>query len=234
MRAAPGYTPRQHLRRLRAASSSATRSRVGTRRWSRCSTDGRRYTSGAQWLDENLCCRLATRSPSAARTARPPPPRHPGLGLLQAAGRDPGFLIGGVAEDFGPFGSRVDSGTRVRGRGQRVRHRLLRQGREVRHLPPLVGMLNNVEFDHADIFPDVAAIQRQFHHLVRTVPRRGRLIVNGEDAHLSEVLAMGCWTPVETSASMPACCPRRRPAAATATAPTSVRPHAPPSTGPRA
>jgi UDP-N-acetylmuramate: L-alanyl-gamma-D-glutamyl-meso-diaminopimelate ligase len=65
------------------------------------------------------------------------------------------------------------------------------------HYRPLVAILNNLEYDHADIFPDVAAIQRQFHHLVRTVPQRGRLIVNGHDAHLAEVLAMGCWTPVE-------------------------------------
>ena len=65
------------------------------------------------------------------------------------------------------------------------------------HYRPLVAILNNLEYDHADIFPDIAAIQRQFHHLVRTVPRRGRLIVNGEDARLAEVLAMGCWTPVE-------------------------------------
>jgi UDP-N-acetylmuramate: L-alanyl-gamma-D-glutamyl-meso-diaminopimelate ligase len=65
------------------------------------------------------------------------------------------------------------------------------------HYRPLVAILNNLEYDHADIFPDVAAIQRQFHHLVRTVPRRGRLIVNGADEHLAEVLAMGCWTPVE-------------------------------------
>ena len=65
------------------------------------------------------------------------------------------------------------------------------------HYRPLVAILNNLEYDHADIFPDVAAIQRQFHHFVRTVPRRGRLIVNGEDARLAEVLAMGCWTPVE-------------------------------------
>jgi UDP-N-acetylmuramate: L-alanyl-gamma-D-glutamyl-meso-diaminopimelate ligase len=60
-----------------------------------------------------------------------------------------------------------------------------------------VAILNNLEYDHADIFPDVAAIQRQFHHLVRTVPARGRLIVNGADGRLAEVLAMGCWTPVE-------------------------------------
>ena len=60
------------------------------------------------------------------------------------------------------------------------------------HYRPVVAILNNLEFDHADIFPDLAAIQRQFHHLVRTVPRRGRLIVNGEEAALAEVLAMGC------------------------------------------
>ncbi|HJU08672.1 MAG TPA: UDP-N-acetylmuramate:L-alanyl-gamma-D-glutamyl-meso-diaminopimelate ligase, partial [Rhodanobacteraceae bacterium] len=66
------------------------------------------------------------------------------------------------------------------------------------HYRPQIAILNNLEYDHADIFPDVAAIQRQFHHLVRTVPGNGRLIVNAEDERLSEVLAMGCWTPVET------------------------------------
>ncbi|HEX5961201.1 MAG TPA: UDP-N-acetylmuramate:L-alanyl-gamma-D-glutamyl-meso-diaminopimelate ligase [Rhodanobacteraceae bacterium] len=66
------------------------------------------------------------------------------------------------------------------------------------HYRPRIAVLNNLEYDHADIFPDVAAIQRQFHHLVRTVPGNGRLIVNAEDARLAEVLAMGCWTPVET------------------------------------
>jgi len=65
------------------------------------------------------------------------------------------------------------------------------------HYRPTVAILNNLEYDHADIFPDLAAIQRQFHHLVRIVPGNGRLIVNGEDAALAEVLAMGCWTPVE-------------------------------------
>src|SRR5690606_25564610 len=65
------------------------------------------------------------------------------------------------------------------------------------HYRPRIAILNNLEYDHADIFPDVAAIQRQFHHLVRTVPGSGRLVVNGHDARLREVLEMGCWTPVE-------------------------------------
>ncbi|MBS0582614.1 MAG: UDP-N-acetylmuramate:L-alanyl-gamma-D-glutamyl-meso-diaminopimelate ligase, partial [Proteobacteria bacterium] len=66
------------------------------------------------------------------------------------------------------------------------------------HYHAQIAILNNLEFDHADIFPDVAAIQRQFHHLVRTVPGNGRLIVNAEDRHLAEVLAMGAWSPVTT------------------------------------
>ncbi|HEV7491642.1 MAG TPA: UDP-N-acetylmuramate:L-alanyl-gamma-D-glutamyl-meso-diaminopimelate ligase [Rhodanobacteraceae bacterium] len=66
------------------------------------------------------------------------------------------------------------------------------------HYRPTVAVLNNLEYDHADIFPDVAAIQRQFHHLVRIVPGNGRLIVNAEDERLAEVLAMGAWTPVST------------------------------------
>jgi UDP-N-acetylmuramate: L-alanyl-gamma-D-glutamyl-meso-diaminopimelate ligase len=64
------------------------------------------------------------------------------------------------------------------------------------HYRAQIAILNNLEFDHADIFPDIAAIQRQFHHLVRTVPGSGRLIVNAEDERLAEVLAMGAWTPV--------------------------------------
>src|SRR5690242_11017380 len=66
------------------------------------------------------------------------------------------------------------------------------------HYRPRIAILNNLEYDHADIFPDLAAIQRQFHHLVRTVPGNGRLIVNAHEDSLAEVLAMGCWTPVET------------------------------------
>ena len=66
------------------------------------------------------------------------------------------------------------------------------------HYHAQIAILNNLEYDHADIFPDVAAIQRQFHHLVRTVPGSGRLIVNAEDPRLAEVLAMGAWSPVTT------------------------------------
>ncbi len=65
------------------------------------------------------------------------------------------------------------------------------------HYRPRTAILNNLEFDHADIYPDVASIQRQFHHLVRIVPGGGRIIWNAADARLQETLAMGCWTPLE-------------------------------------
>ena len=181
--------------------------------------DGRRYTSGAQWLAEYV---LPGRDTLAVAGTHGKTTTSTILAyLLEAAGRDPGFLIGGVAEDFGVsarLGRLPPSGA--------ARHLPPQAGEGDASLPaatgfpfvveadeydtaffdkrskfvhyrPLVAILNNLEYDHADIFPDIAAIQRQFHHLVRTVPRRGRLIVNGGDARLAEVLAMGCWTPVE-------------------------------------
>ena len=115
--------------------------------------------------------------------------------LLQAAGRDPGFLIGGVAEDFG-VSARVGAGREFVVEADEYDTAFFDKRSKFVHYRPLVAVLNNLDFDHADIIPDLAAIQRQFHHFVRTVPRRGRLVVNGEDRHLAEVLAMGCWTPV--------------------------------------
>lgn len=184
---------------------------------------GRRYTSGAQWLAEQV---LPGRDTLAVAGTHGKTTTTTILSfLLQAAGREPGFLIGGVAEDFGVSARLGRSVASAEPASARAEH-LSPQGEgedapilsdrplfvveadeydtaffdkrsKFVHYRPLVAILNNLEFDHADIFPDVAAIQRQFHHLVRTVPGRGRLIVNGEDKHLAEVLAMGCWTPVE-------------------------------------
>ncbi len=182
---------------------------------------GRRYISGAQWLAERV---LPGRDTLAVAGTHGKTTTTTILTwLLEAAGRAPGFLIGGVAEDFG-VSARLGGAAAEPSSGA-SRHLLPRgEGKEESthasrplfvveadeydtaffdkrskfvHYRPRVAILNNLEYDHADIFPDVAAIQRQFHHLVRTVPRRGRLIVNGEDARLAEVLAMGCWTPVE-------------------------------------
>ncbi|UKE47815.1 UDP-N-acetylmuramate:L-alanyl-gamma-D-glutamyl-meso-diaminopimelate ligase [Xanthomonas cerealis] len=184
---------------------------------------GRAYTSGAQWLSERV---LPGRDTLAvAGTHGKTTTTSILTWLLQAAGREPGFLIGGVAEDFGVsarLGGKASAAGGARGAAPAVAGGAAAQDAasaaerplfvveadeydtaffdkrsKFVHYRPLVAILNNLEYDHADIFPDVVAIQRQFHHLVRTVPRRGRLIVNGEDAHLHEVLAMGCWTPVE-------------------------------------
>ena len=156
--------------------------------------EGRKYTSGAQWLAENV---LPGRDTLAVAGTHGKTTTTSILTyLLQAAGREPGFLIGGVAEDFGAS-ARVGAGRDFVVEADEYDTAFFDKRSKFVHYRPLVAILNNLEYDHADIFPDVAAIQRQFHHFVRTVPRRGRLIVNGEDRHLAEVLAMGCWTPVE-------------------------------------
>ncbi len=152
------------------------------------------YTSGAQWLSEHV---LPGRDTLAVAGTHGKTTTTSILAyLLQAAGREPGFLIGGVAEDFG-VSARIGRGREFVVEADEYDTAFFDKRSKFVHYRPLVAILNNLEFDHADIFPDVAAIQRQFHHLVRTVPARGRLIVNGADVHLREVLAMGCWTPVE-------------------------------------
>ncbi|WP_448134346.1 UDP-N-acetylmuramate:L-alanyl-gamma-D-glutamyl-meso-diaminopimelate ligase [Stenotrophomonas rhizophila] len=155
---------------------------------------GQRYISGAQWLSEQV---LPGRDTLAVAGTHGKTTTTTILTwLLQAAGREPGFLIGGVAEDFG-VSARLGGGREFVVEADEYDTAFFDKRSKFVHYRPLVAILNNLEYDHADIFPDVAAIQRQFHHLVRTVPARGRLIVNGEDAYLAQVLAMGCWTPVE-------------------------------------
>ena len=155
---------------------------------------GRAYTSGAEWLRENM---LPGRDVLAVAGTHGKTTTTTILSyLLDRAGRDPGFLIGGVAEDFG-VSARTGTGREFVVEADEYDTAFFDKRSKFVHYRPLVAILNNLEYDHADIFPDVAAIQRQFHHLVRTVPRRGRLLVNGHDHHLREVLAMGCWTPVE-------------------------------------
>ena len=157
--------------------------------------EGLRYVSGAQWLGERV---LPGRDVMAVAGTHGKTTTTSILAwLLEAAGREPGFLVGGVPENFG-VSARIGSGREFVVEADEYDTAFFDKRSKFVHYRPLVAILNNLEFDHADIFPDLAAIQRQFHHLVRTVPRRGRLIVNGEEKALAEVLAMGCWTPVET------------------------------------
>ncbi|MCD7097668.1 UDP-N-acetylmuramate:L-alanyl-gamma-D-glutamyl-meso-diaminopimelate ligase [Stenotrophomonas sp. MMGLT7] len=157
--------------------------------------DARRsYTSGAQWLAEQV---LPGRTTLAVAGTHGKTTTTSILAwLLESVGRAPGFLIGGVAEDFG-VSARLGQGAEFVVEADEYDTAFFDKRSKFVHYRPWVAILNNLEYDHADIFPDVAAIQRQFHHLVRTVPGGGRLIVNGEDARLAQVLEMGCWTPVE-------------------------------------
>ena len=155
---------------------------------------GRAYSSGAQWLAEHV---LPGRTTLAVAGTHGKTTTSTILAwLLQTAGRDCGFLIGGVAEDFG-VSARLGSDPLFVVEADEYDTAFFDKRSKFVHYRPRVAILNNLEYDHADIFPDLASIQRQFHHLVRTVPGGGRLVVNGEDPHLAEVLAMGCWTPVD-------------------------------------
>ena len=119
--------------------------------------------------------------------------------ILDAAGLDPGFLVGGVPRD-------LDAVARV-GRGGPRRLFVIEADEydtaffdkrsKFLHYRPRTLVLNNLEFDHADIFRDLADMQRQFHHVVRIVPAGGRIVAGAGQRHLEEVLAMGCWSPVE-------------------------------------
>ena len=155
---------------------------------------GLKYTSGAQWLSEHV---LPGRETLAVAGTHGKTTTTSILAwLLEAAGREPGFLVGGVPENFG-VSARIGSGREFVVEADEYDTAFFDKRSKFVHYRPTVAILNNLEFDHADIFPDLAAIQRQFHHLVRIVPGRGRLIVNGEEASLQQVLDMGCWTPVE-------------------------------------
>ncbi|MBS0224885.1 MAG: UDP-N-acetylmuramate:L-alanyl-gamma-D-glutamyl-meso-diaminopimelate ligase [Proteobacteria bacterium] len=153
------------------------------------------YTSGAEWLRDHV---LPGRTTIAvAGTHGKTTTTTITTFLLEAAGRTPGFLIGGVAEDFG-VSARIGAGREFVVEADEYDTAFFDKRSKFVHYRPRVAILNNLEYDHADIFPDLAAIERQFHHLVRTVPGNGRLVVNGEDRNLKRVLEMGCWTPVET------------------------------------
>ncbi len=182
------------------------------------------YVSGPQWLAENVLhgkwvlavAGTHGKTTTAAMLAW----------ILEYAGLKPGFLIGGVPGNFG-ISARLGAPTpALTGQGGGKESPFLpmggRPGRgggetspffvieadeydtaffdkrsKFVHYRPRTAVLNNLEFDHADIFPDLAAIETQFHHLVRTLPASGLIVSNGADTNLERVLGRGCWTPVE-------------------------------------
>ena len=116
--------------------------------------------------------------------------------ILERGGQSPGFLIGGVPNDF-PVSARLTSSRLFVIEADEYDTAFFDKRSKFVHYRPRTAVLNNIEFDHADIFDDLASIERQFHHFVRTVPGSGLIIANGADASVKRVLTLGCWTPVE-------------------------------------
>jgi UDP-N-acetylmuramate: L-alanyl-gamma-D-glutamyl-meso-diaminopimelate ligase len=155
---------------------------------------GERYTSGPQWLAENI---LHTKWVLAVAGTHGKTTTSAMLAwIMEAAGKHPGFLIGGVPQNFGISARLTDSPYFVI-EADEYDTAFFDKRSKFLHYHSRTAILNNLEFDHADIFRDLAAIEQQFHHFVRTVPRSGMLVVNGVDAALARVLSLGCWTPVE-------------------------------------
>jgi UDP-N-acetylmuramate: L-alanyl-gamma-D-glutamyl-meso-diaminopimelate ligase len=163
---------------------------------------GAPYTSGPQWLAEQVLpgrhvLAVAGTHGKTSTTAML-------TWILESAGLRPGFLVGGVPQNFGVsarLGSVGNASPGVASKpfvieADEYDTAFFDKRSKFVHYRPRTVILNNLEHDHADIFPDLAAIETQFHHLVRTVPATGRIVVNARDEALQRVLARGCWSPV--------------------------------------
>jgi UDP-N-acetylmuramate: L-alanyl-gamma-D-glutamyl-meso-diaminopimelate ligase len=152
------------------------------------------YVSGPQWLAENI---LQGRWVlGVAGTHGKTTTTSMLAWILEEAGLNPSFLVGGVPQGFGVSARLTDSPFFVIEADEYDTAFCDKRSKFV-HYRPRTAILNNLEFDHADIFADLASIETQFHHLVRTLPRNGLIVVNGAEASLDRVLKRGCWTPVE-------------------------------------
>ncbi|HNP37059.1 MAG TPA: UDP-N-acetylmuramate:L-alanyl-gamma-D-glutamyl-meso-diaminopimelate ligase [Woeseiaceae bacterium] len=154
-----------------------------------------RYMSGPAWLAEHV---LRGRHVFAVAGTHGKTTTASMLAfILQDAGLAPGFLIGGVPANF-EVSARFGEGEAFVVEADEYDTAFFDKRAKFVHYQPATLVLNNLEFDHADIYKDLDAILWQFHQLLRTVPRAGRVIVNAADRNLERLLGMGCWTPVET------------------------------------
>ena len=156
---------------------------------------GAPYTSGPQWLAEHVLqgrhvVAIAGTHGKTTTTAMT-------AWVLEQADLQPGFLVGGVPLDFG-VSARLGQGKAFVIEADEYDTAFFDKRSKFVHYRPRTAVLNNLEFDHADIFDNLAAIERQFHHLVRTVPASGRLVVNGLEESLARVLGQGCWSEVRS------------------------------------
>ncbi|TAG27556.1 MAG: UDP-N-acetylmuramate:L-alanyl-gamma-D-glutamyl-meso-diaminopimelate ligase [Burkholderiales bacterium] len=151
---------------------------------------GARYTSGPQWLSENV---LQGRHVLAVAGTHGKTTTTSMLAwILEHSGLKPGFLVGGVPLNFGVSAKLGEKYFVIE--ADEYDTAFFDKRSKFVHYRPRTALLNNLEFDHADIFDNLAAIERQFHHLVRTVPASGRVVFNGLEESLTRVLHQGCWS----------------------------------------
>ena len=154
------------------------------------------YVSGPQWLADHV---LQGRWVLAVAGTHGKTSSSSMLAwVLEHAGMSPGFLIGGVPQNFG-ISARLGGTPFFVVEADEYDSAFFDKRSKFVHYRPRTAILNNLEFDHADIFPDLAAIERQFHHLVRTIPSEGLVIHPASETALARVIEMGCWTPVQTT-----------------------------------
>ena len=153
------------------------------------------YISGPQWVGENV---LAGRHVLAVAGTHGKTTTSSMLAwILEANGLAPGFLIGGIPENFGVSARAGAKDACFVIEADEYDTAFFDKRSKFVHYRPTTAVLNNLEFDHADIFADLAAIETQFHHLVRTVPGKGTLVVNHQEASLKRLIERGCWSQVE-------------------------------------
>lgn len=154
------------------------------------------YVSGPQWLAEHV---LQGRWVLAVAGTHGKTTTSSMLAwVLEYAGMQPGFLIGGVPQNFG-VSARLGNTDFFVVEADEYDSAFFDKRSKCVHYRPRTTVLNNLEFDHADIFPDLAAIELQFHHLLRTVPSNGLVIYPAQEQALQRVIAKGCWTPIQTT-----------------------------------
>jgi UDP-N-acetylmuramate: L-alanyl-gamma-D-glutamyl-meso-diaminopimelate ligase len=152
------------------------------------------YASGPQWLAEHV---LQDRWVLAVSGTHGKTTTSSILAwMLEYAGLQPGFLIGGIPGNF-PVSARLGAAPFFVVEADEYDTAFFDKRAKFVHYRPRTAILNNLEYDHADIYPDMASLRRMFHQFVRTVPGQGKLVVHARDAELAQTLAMGCWTPVD-------------------------------------
>jgi UDP-N-acetylmuramate: L-alanyl-gamma-D-glutamyl-meso-diaminopimelate ligase len=152
------------------------------------------YVSGPQWLTENAL--FGRRVLAVAGTHGKTTTSSMLAWILEDVGKAPGFLIGGVPKNL-EVSARLGKKTDFVIEADEYDTAFFDKRSKMVHYRPRVAIVTNIEFDHADIFQDLAAIETQFHHFIRTLPRSGKLVVNGADSAIERVLRRGCWTEVE-------------------------------------